>query len=316
MRKDKHISAKSCIKNDTGEIYSGLPEKEMDDCWEELQETATSPEEYEKYKLEARQLLDRIKKKDRRINLAPVLKYTAVIALILALGTGIYLIVANITAGQADPVYAELYAANGERKSIILPDGSEATLNAGSRLRYPSQFTGDTRTIEIDGEAFLKVRPDKEKTFIVKTQQLDVKVLGTSFNIKAYNSDPHASVSVRTGKVQIEMEDANMNLLPDEMVILNKTNREIEKRKIESRKISSWTTGELYFNKTPISVVAKELERYYNRTIEIEDKETIKELVYGEHSNENLESVLKSLEYVSGIKNRKEGDKIILYKNN
>jgi ferric-dicitrate binding protein FerR (iron transport regulator) len=72
--------------------------------------------------------------------------------------------------------------------------------------------------------------------------------------------------------------------------------------------------GELYFNQTPVASVAKELERIYNCTIQIENDAIKQELVYGEHSNENLDSVLKSLEYVLGIKYKKEGTNVILYK--
>ena len=98
------------------------------------------------------------------------------------------------------------------------------------------------------------------------------------------------------------------------MIILYKNNGEFEKRHVDNKKISAWINGELYFNQTPISVVAKELERCYNCTIEIEGEGLKDELVFGEHSNESLESVLKAIEYAVGIKNRKEGERIILYK--
>lgn len=291
-----------------------LLEEEMDSCWEESATISASSSEYEEYKQEAMLLLKKLKKKDRQIRFLPLFRYAAAIIILLVAGITLWTKIPATDNNEQAVVYSEIYVPNGERETLLLPDGSRITLNSGSYVRYPSQFTGDTRMIEIDGEAFLKVQPDSLKRFIVRTEQLDVTVLGTSFNVKAYKTDPSITVSVRTGKVQVDMEDAKMSVQPDEMVTLNKVNGEIEKRTIDSKKTVAWMTGGLYFDKTPVSVVAQELERYYDCSIQIENEDLKQELVYGEHSNENLESVLKALEYAIGIKNKKEGDRIILYK--
>lgn len=286
----------------------------MEESWADSEEIQTSTKEYETYKQEARALLNTLQKKKKKYKLSSIMKYAAAIALFLISGFGVLMLALQSNTKQQELVYHEVYVPKGEQKKLILPDSSQITLNSNSYIRYPSTFSDQVRKIEINGEVFLDVKPDKYKQFIVSTQDMDVKVLGTSFNIKAYDYDPQISVSVCTGKVQVEMPEANISISPDEMVTLNKINGEIEKRCIDSKKTTAWLRGELYFNKTPISIIAKELERYYNCEIEIENEELMKELVYGEHSNESLESVLKSLEYALNIKHKKKEDIIILYK--
>lgn len=290
-------------------------ETEMDRCWEDSVHIHTTDTDYEKHKDEAYALLNRLKRKEQKFNFSSFYRYAAVVAvLIVSTISVLFLVLKEDTIKENATLYSELYVANGEHKTLVLPDGSQATLNSDSYIRYPAKFTGKTRMIEINGEVFLNVHPDSTQPFIVRTEQVDIKVLGTSFNVKAYTADPLLTVSVRTGKVQVDMPEATMNLRPNEMIILNKDNGEFEKRNVDSRKVSAWMNGQLYFNQTPISVVAKELERCYDCTIEIEGENLKNELVFGEHSNESLESVLKAIEYAVGIKNRKEGKRIILYK--
>ncbi|MDD4514032.1 FecR domain-containing protein [Massilibacteroides sp.] len=303
------INALSDLRRNTKPL-----EEEMDACWEEAGYISTSADEYEMHKEEARVLLRKIKRKEKHLRLIPLLRYASVAAILLVLIISAFRFISIIPQDESPVLYEEVYVANGERKKITLPDGSDIMLNSGSYLRYPSHFSGNTRTIEVNGEAFLDVHPDSTKQFIVHTQSIDVKVLGTSFNVKAYADDEQVMVSVRTGKVQVDMAEASMNLKPNEIILLNTTNGELEKRNIDNRKATAWMSGELYFNKTPITAVAKELERYYNCKIVIEDEVLKQEYVYGEHSNESLESVLKAIEYAVGIKNKREGNQIILYK--
>lgn len=286
----------------------------MDKCWEDSIRISTSATEHEQYKTEAQLLLKRLKRKERRFNLASFYKYAAVIGILLISGLSILLFQQKENDQEDALLYSEIYVPNGEKKSLTLPDGTSITLNSGTYLRYPHQFKGDKRIIEVNGEAFLDVQPDANKQFIVRTEKMDVKVLGTSFNVKAYNTDQQVMVCVRTGKVQVDLSEASMNLKPDEMIILDKENGRLEKHNIESWKTITWITGGLFFNKTTIEALVQELERYYNCSIEIENDKLKKEIVHGEHSNESLESVLKSIEYAVGIKYRKEGDRIILYK--
>lgn len=289
-----------------------LLDDEMDQVWQAAQEEETTSLQHERYTMEARILLNRIHKEEKKFPFVSLLKYAAMLALVVSVGLGVYQF-SRVTDLQ-NMAYTEIRVKNGEHKRIILPDGTKVVLNAGSFMKYPERFTQDFRRIEMDGEAFFEVEHDEDKPFIVSTKDASVKVLGTSFNVKAYDADEQILVSVRSGKVQVDMTDAMMRLLPDEQLVFSRKNGEIQKRNESARHATVWIDGGLYFNKTPIRSVAKELERMYNCKIEFSGNVPYDNYIYGEHDNKSLESVLKSIQYSTDIKYRKEGDKIILYK--
>jgi len=181
-------------------------------------------------------------------------------------------------------------------------------------MRYPTEFTSDIRLVEMEGEAFFNVMRDEGKPFIVRTRQADVKVLGTSFNVKAYQEDELMAVSVRTGKVEVDMPESVMRLLPNEQVIVNNANGEILKKNEDVQKVTAWLQGGLYFNRTPISSVVHDLERMYNQAIVLDPNSVFDDYIYGEHDNKSLEAVLNAIQYSTGIRYRTEGNRIVLYK--
>ena len=285
----------------------------MDNVWEEMKEDEVSSLQHQQYREEARLLLSRIRKPEKRFSFIPYLRYVAIVAVILSIGWGgVRLIRSN---QEKVLTYTEVHVKNGEHKRIILPDGTSVTLNAGSYLRYPREFITDVRRIEMNGEAFFEVTRDEEKPFLIHTKDADVKVLGTSFNVKAFDMDEQLTVSVQTGKVQVDLPEAMMRLLPDEQFVMDKTKGEFQKRNEDARLSTAWIKGGLYFNRTPIRTVVNELVRMYNRTIEFAPGAEYDDYIYGEHDNKSLEAVLKSIQYSTDIKYRIENDKIVLYKN-
>ena len=285
----------------------------MDTVWEEMEEDEVSSLQHQQYREEARLLLSRIRKPEKRFSFIPYLRYVAIVAVILSIGWGgFHLIRSN---QEKVLTYTEVHVKNGEHKRIILPDGTSVTLNAGSYLRYPREFITDVRRIEMNGEAFFEVTRDEEKPFLIHTKDADVKVLGTSFNVKAFDMDEQLTVSVQTGKVQVDLPEAMMRLLPDEQFVMDKTKGEFQKRNEDARLSTVWIKGGLYFNRTPIRTVVNELVRMYNRTIEFAPGAEYDDYIYGEHDNKSLEAVLKSIQYSTDIKYRIENDKIVLYKN-
>ena len=285
----------------------------MDNVWEEMEEDEVSSLQHQQYREEARLLLSRIRKPEKRFSFIPYLRYVAIVAVILSIGWGGFRLIRSNQ--EKVLTYTEVHVKNGEHKRIILPDGTSVTLNAGSYLRYPREFITDVRRIEMNGEAFFEVTRDEEKPFLIHTKDADVKVLGTSFNVKAFDMDEQLTVSVQTGKVQVDLPEAMMRLLPDEQFVMDKTKGEFQKRNEDARLSTVWIKGGLYFNRTPIRTVVNELVRMYNRTIEFAPGAEYDDYIYGEHDNKSLEAVLKSIQYSTDIKYRIEYDKIVLYKN-
>ena len=275
-------------------------ESEMDRVWNEAQD-----------------LLDKTRKRERRISLSTFIKYAASIAIIVSIGFGAKLYL-NHSAKQhtsaSDHLLTEISVNHGEHKQVTLPDGTVVHLNAGTVMRYPTEFTSDIRLVEMEGEAFFNVMRDEGKPFIVRTRQADVKVLGTSFNVKAYQEDELMAVSVRTGKVEVDMPESVMRLLPNEQIIVNNTNGEILKKNEDAQKVTAWLQGGLYFNRTPISSVIHDLERMYNQAIVLDPNSVFDDYIYGEHDNKSLEVVLNAIQYSTGIRYRTEGNRIVLYK--
>ena len=285
----------------------------MDTVWEEMEEDEVSSLQHQQYREEARLLLSRIRKPEKRFSFIPYLRYVAIVAVILSIGWGGFRLIRSNQ--EKVLTYTEVHVKNGEHKRIILPDGTSVTLNAGSYLRYPREFITDVRRIEMNGEAFFEVTRDEEKPFLIHTKDADVKVLGTSFNVKAFDMEEQLTVSVQTGKVQVDLPEAMMRLLPDEQFVMDKTKGEFQKRNEDARLSTVWIKGGLYFNRTPIRTVVNELVRMYNRTIEFAPGAEYDDYIYGEHDNKSLEAVLKSIQYSTDIKYRIENDKIVLYKN-
>ncbi len=304
---------KNALNTDSG--YEEVS-KVMDDVWKDISNSVQTATSLNDYSTEAKKILEktehtrtRNKIKLRRLQ---ILKYAAVIVLVVLSGFSAKSIFERIE--QANITYIEVIAADKERKEITLPDGSTVVLNARSSLRYPNKFITDNRMIEIKGEAYFQVSKDKEHPFIVRTDVGDVKVLGTSFDVKAYKDDKLFSVSVKTGKVEVKMKESLMRLLPNECLTYNKENGEITKRKDDATKVTSWIQGGLYFNNTPIQSIVLELERMYGCQIELDSNCVFDETLFGEHDNQSLDAVLKSIEYSTGIKYKKENKRIVLYK--
>lgn len=285
---------------------------EMDQVWNETELFGLTESDAQVYKCEAQELLKRIQRKKLRFYIAPLIKYAAIVLFIVSTSLAVYYYADQFISQNIR--YTEIMIGNGEKKQIELPDGTKVMLNSGSYLKYPNRFVGNDRKVEIDGEAFFNVTHDKSKPFIIKAEGANIKVLGTSFNVKAYKKDELLSVSVKTGKVQVDMHEAMMRLNPNEQVILNKQSGEFSKRIEKIDQATAWMKGELYFDKTPIKSVVRELCRIYNCEIILEPGIKFDDYIYGEHDNKNLKSVLESIQFATGIKYRDENGKIILYK--
>ncbi|WP_455667647.1 FecR family protein [Phocaeicola sp.] len=270
----------------------------------------TTGTEHEKYKKEARLLLRKIEHGKRiwfRRTAYAVAGIAAIVCLVLGgLHYSRYINEQSITYSLASTSY-------GEKKQVTLPDGSRIVLNSCSSLRYPAQFTGKERKVELDGEAYFRVAHNEDMPFIVTTQKFDVRVLGTHFDVKSYPKDEIVSVNVESGKVQVDLPEAMMRLTAQEQVLINTISGEYTKKK-EEREVAVWIKGALRFSSTPIRDVARELERVYNCRITFAPGYEFTNLISGEHDNKSLESVLHSIEYVSGVKYKKEGKEIVLYK--
>lgn len=183
----------------------------------------------------------------------------------------------------------------GMRSVVSLPDGSNVILNAGTTLFYPSAFIGQNREVRIEGEAFFTVEKDEKKPFVVLTDEIVVKVTGTTFNVKAYDDEDKVEVTLESGSVDIELNENNMiHLNPDQQLVYNKKERSVEYKTVNTNHYLSYKEGKFYFYQRPLHEIAKQLERSFNVHIDIVS-EALKDIVFtGDFvREENLEQILK-----------------------
>ena len=207
----------------------------------------------------------------------------------------------------------ETFTRHGEIRIVVLPDHTEVTLNAGSRIKYPTNFTGDERLVELYGEALFDVTSDPSRPFIVQTENMKIKVTGTVFDVREYDEDGVVSVAVASGRVEVSLAEEKIILAQSQQLKMEKATRNLEKMTFDVDKFMSWTDGTLYFYRTPIREVVNILNRHYPQVdIELAEGEYTY-LISGKHKNVSPEEILNSIVYTTGLKCKKKGNKYTLY---
>jgi len=164
---------------------------------------------------------------------------------------------------------------SGEHAKVVLSDGTQIWLNAGSQLKYPAEFKGDTREVYLSGEAFFDVAKDKKHPFIIHTHKMDTKVLGTSFNVQAYPDHATQEVSVLTGRVNVKstVTEENVYVTPGQKVVFkSKCNKMQAFTDIPMNSISLWRKNIIVFEDAPLPEVIATINRNYNVNIQLENK--------------------------------------------
>ncbi|MBK1438875.1 DUF4974 domain-containing protein [Parapedobacter sp. ISTM3] len=185
----------------------------------------------------------------------------------------------------------------GQRKLLTLADGSRVWLGNVSTIRYPRNFQSDRRELFLEGQAFFEVRPDSTKPFLVHTTGLDIKVLGTSFNIKSYQGETEQAVTVATGKVSVNAVHDSLGWMLEkgEQVIYHAVDKTGVKQMTDASLAISWKNGELIFRNEPLKGIARQLERWYGVTIEIASPSIANKQLSLSIKDEPLQRVLKML---------------------
>jgi len=203
-------------------------------------------------------------------------------------------------------VYQEIKASYGTQAKVELADGTTVFLNSGSKLRFPQSFDNQKqRMVILDGEGYFNVAKNPSLPFIVQTNQLDVKVTGTTFNVNAYNDNPYVDIALVEGSVvlldkNLEQNKKLMDLSPNQVATLNCSNRKLSKQDVNDLyKYTAWINGRIVFYGDPIQTVVKKLEKWYNVEIIIADKSLESYRFTGTFIDESLEQILTVLSLTS-----------------
>ena len=211
----------------------------------------------------------------------PWLKVAAVFTTLMIVGIFLY---NPPTLMNTEPVLLEKRNEKGMRSEILLSDGSTVWLNADSELRYPELFSPDVRKIYLSGEAYFDIAKDATRPFIIQLDNNQIKVLGTAFNIKAYEEDDIVETTVvsgevafiRTGSMASKDQKDTLLLTPNFKAMYSKHTGTITKTEADTRLDTAWKDGKLIFKSTDLSVVGKVLERTFGKKV-VFDNETIKQ---------------------------------------
>ena len=212
--------------------------------------------------------------------------------------------------------YNTLNVPKGGEYSLILPDGSRVWLNSETTLRFPVQFAGGKRVVYLSGEAYFQVKKDTSAAFHVCTKQQKITVLGTTFNVSAYENDRFTETTLIEGKVAVEGGAERVVMKPSEQYILDKRSGVGELKEVETEFYTSWIDGKFYFTSFTFEEIVKKLERWYDFTM-IYEEDDIRQMRFSGVINKHrpIEEMLRFLEKTTDIHFKISGKNIVAGKN-
>lgn len=264
--------------------------------------------------------------------------------MVLITGT-IYLFIQKNSANQpSEQVISSIVTKNGNRTKIVLPDGSQVWLNAGSNLDYNnSVFNKDLREVTLNGEAYFDVTKNAHKPFIIHTKKMDVKVVGTAFNVRSYSYEKTAEASLIRGSIEVTLKDRKdqvITLKPNEKISIatdepkqqvtkidkttavkyeTKTIPEIVVKELKPNPTNNiiaeiaWTQNRLYFEDENLENIAPMLERWFGKKVLITNASLKNLRYYGNFENETIEEVLSYLKLSKPFNFKIGADSIVIY---
>lgn len=226
------------------------------------------------------------------------MKIAASVAILAMVAISVYLF---------NPTPEEVFVASADQKvNVTFPDGSIGILNANSSFTYPSEF-GDERNVSFTGEAYFDIQKS-DKPFIIDVNGVDVKVLGTAFNL--ITTENEVKLYVDRGLVAFEKEGKQTQVSAGNEAIFNRESASVTFSEIPSENIMSWRNGVFNFNKTPLNEALQELGEYYNVEFELSNEKLEKCRLSMSFNNEPLRKVLKTIGTALGVKTSRKSDTV------
>lgn len=261
----------------------------------------------------------RIRRK-RIFRIGSLLKYAAIIVIAFFAGT---LFKPHTSPGK-EPRYTEITVPFGQMSQLILSDGTRVWLNSGTTFRYPDRFAESNRQVMIEGEAFFIVTKMSGNPFTIQTDDLQIEVLGTSFNLSAYRSDASTTVTLVEGSVSVNDVTGKLiaQLKPGQMATKQKEGKALRISEVNTDFYAAWTEGKIYFENERLAEIALKLERWFNVEIVFKE-EALKSYRFSGTilKNKPIHQIMDALQMLAPIGFRYEvkitgKDKITIYQRN
>lgn len=236
----------------------------------------------------------------RRFSLPSWTRYAAAIALIAIAVSGIFTLM-NST--QKSAQFVEVAAEHGQKAVLTLPDGTKVLLNSDSKIKYSTAYNQKHRNVELLGEAFFDVEKNEKLAFVVHAGDLDIKAVGTAFNVKAYPNEELISTTLTEGKLLLTSGKEEISLLPNERVEFRKDEMTMNKINLQSAENSiGWMNDKLSYENASLEDVVADFIRIYNIDIQFASESIKQQRFTGQIENNGLEAVLKVISLSSPIR--------------
>lgn len=240
------------------------------------------------------------------------MKYAAIFAILMLLGGAFSYVYFHTNLNTEMMIVT---APEGSIKKIVLPDGSKVWLNHQAMLKYPRQFSPRERNVFLEGEAYFEVSKNREKPFIVESEAMRIRVLGTVFNFKSYKNRHVAEATLIEGEIEVKgnNEEGMIILAPGQKAELDRTSRRLKVKQVEAKLDAVWHDNLIPFEKANIFAIAKVLERFYDVKIilspDIQSDKTYSGVL---KKKDTIESVLNSLKNSIPINYKIVGNNIFI----
>ena len=245
----------------------------------------------------------------QRANRYRIWMAAATVAMLIAMSGWLYNIVSD-----SEPAFIVASNNTGIVQKVTLPDGTIINLNTCSRLTYPESFSGKSREVFLDGEAYFDVAHDKRHPFIVRAGELKIRVLGTKFNVNASTLVPQITATLIEGSIEAVTGKKNILMKPNQQLKYDTSSGRVSLTELTnaSREIR-WTQNVWVLSDTPLLDICQRLEQQFNIKIIIMNDELIGKSFTGEfYTNESLESILKTMQISTPFEYEYKGKNIIL----
>lgn len=255
-----------------------------------------------------------------------------ILCLSIAVGGAILLFERN----SKDQILISVVAPGEQKKAFLLPDGSRIILNAGSEVCYPATFSRTGREISLEGEAFFDIKKDRTRPFIIHTRDMDVRVLGTAFNVRAYADESESQTTLIRGKVEVELHNNNKQkvvLAPSEKLVVRKASgrsthgkgagkvayqdlkAELTTMRLMDTTIveTSWLQDKMVFKDAPLRTVCADIERRYAVKIVIQNKDLSRLHFTASFKDETIREIISALSSAENFQYKIKDGLIIIY---
>lgn len=269
---------------------------------------AASKKEMPEYQLEKLYLNFRermnIKREILPLKISSYLKYVAIFIFAICISSLFFTRFYSSEKSKSTVQKTSVVTDNGQLSRIILPDSSVVWLNAGTKITYNNDFAISNREITLNGQAFFQVTKNKNIPLKVFCNDIQIRVLGTKFDVSAYPDDNNVRVVLKSGKVEMFNSGAKSfrcELKPGEMAQYNKLSGNMSREEVNVEKFTSWKDGTLIFRDDPMTEVIPQLQRRYNINIEVGDPDIYNSVFTATIRNETLEEIFRSISYACSV---------------